>query len=103
MGALVNDWPSSWGVKKGKERKEERREYPLTVQQREEQSHSFLEKAGKGEVELNRDPATLGPTRKCSSLCTAASQRLRCLDAVHLEFSTGIWLRPAHRTGGCVN
>lgn len=86
---------------KGKERKEERVLSGSTAEEP-EQSHSFSKRAGKGKVELNGDPAPLGPIRKCSSPPAAASRSLRFLDAAHLEFSNGIWLTPAHRTVGNV-
>lgn len=49
----------------------------------------------------SQGPDIRGPARKLSSYA-AASWRLRFLDAAHLEFSSGIWLSPAHRTSGSV-
>lgn len=48
-------------------------------------------------VGLDRDPDTLGPRLKFSSVCAAANQRLGFLDAACMEFSKKIWVSPYTR------
>ena len=58
---------------------------------------NFSKKAGNVKVGLDRDPDTLGPRLKFSSVCAAANQRLGFLDAACMEFSKKIWVSPYTR------
>lgn len=104
VGTLVNDRPSSFGgVKKWEQRKEKIREYSQTLQQRSQSNHTASPKRlAKGRWQQTGPPLPWDPPCKYSALHAAASERLRFLDAAHLEFSNGIWLAPAHGTVGYV-